>query len=236
VGTRQFFELRDQLDAVLAGTPVQASLLEFQEPSIDQGWDTLVRQGVNHIHVAPLLLFAAGHAKQDIPQAIQNCQQRTPHITHDQCRPLSRNQAIIDLILERVESNHVEIQTDSSRTALVMTGRGSFDPCATSDMHLLRHLIESRTNFAKVVTAFYAMANPKLPEVLEKLASSNHFDAIMVQPHLLFEGRLYQAIIKQVETAATNHQKLQWRVGNYLGPEVRVAEAIATRISQSKIK
>ena len=233
-GTHEFFQLQKQLAAVLEPVPVQAALLEFQEPSIDDGWELLVQKGVEHIHVAPLLLFAAGHAKQDIPEAIKTCQSRNPDVSYDQCGPLSRHGDIIDLVLQRIEESTLQFNPKPQRMALVMVGRGSYDPCATTDMDLLRHLIEHRTCFDSVVTAFYAMAHPKLPEVLEELAVNDQFDGVLVQPHLLFNGRLYQAIAKQVETAAAEHPNLQWKLGGYLGPDKNVAKAIAKRIAHPR--
>lgn len=231
-GTAEFFRLRDELAAQMPSTPVQAALLEFQEPTIDAGWSMLVEQGVEHIHVAPLLLFAAGHAKQDIPSAIKESQKQTPEITYDQCRPLSRHSGILKLVMSRVESCVAQLDTARERTALVMVGRGSYDPCARSDMLILSHLIEHRSHFGCVRTAFYAMSEPKLPDVLEEIANQDLFDAVVIQPHLLFEGRLYQAIAKQVENASEKHPNLKWKISNYLGPHHQVARAIQTRISQ----
>ena len=231
-GTAEFFRLRDELAAQMPSTPVQAALLEFQEPSIDAGWSMLVEQGVEHVHVAPLLLFAAGHAKQDIPSAIKESQKQTPEITYDQCRPLSRHSGILELVMSRVESCVAQLDTARERTALVMVGRGSYDPCARSDMLILSHLIEHRSHFGCVRTAFYAMSEPKLPDILEEIANQDLFDAVVIQPHLLFEGRLYQAIAKQVENASEKHPNLKWKISNYLGPHHQVARAIQTRISQ----
>lgn len=232
-GTDEFFQLKEQLTEVIGSLPVEAALLEFQEPSIPKGWAMLVEQGVRHIHVAPLLLFAAGHAKQDIPAAIKACQAETPSVTFDQCDPLSRHAKIIELLLLRIRALASRVHSVANRTALVMVGRGSYDPCATSDMRILSQLIQHRTHFGCVTTAFYAMASPKLPEVLDNLALSGRFDSILIQPHLLFSGRLYQAIEKQVSAAAQSHPNIQWNLGEYLGPHRRVAEAIAARISYS---
>ena len=81
VGTRQFFELGERLAERLNPQPVVSCLLEFQQPTIPQAWSQLVEQGVEHIDVAPLLLFAAGHAKQDIPQIIAECRRKNPGVS-----------------------------------------------------------------------------------------------------------------------------------------------------------
>ncbi len=228
-GTEQFFRLGRRLAQWLTPTPVEMSLLEFQEPTIPQAWQALIARGVRHVHVAPLLLFAAGHAKQDIPDAITACQLQTPHVTYDQSRPLSRYQTIVDLVDQRLRQALAKMPIEVSRIAVVMVGRGSHDPCAAADMRVMTEVIRGRLNVAEVATAFYAMASPRVPEVIDALANSHRFDAIVVYPHLLFEGRLYQAIQKQVADASVRYPHMQFGISDYLGPEMEVVQAIAAR-------
>ncbi len=110
VGTEQFFQLSNRLAELLAPIPVEPALLEFQEPTIPQAWRSLVSRGVRHIHVAPLLLFAAGHAKDDIPDAINQCALQTPDISWDQTGPLSRHQAIVDLVVRSNQQSRVSLR------------------------------------------------------------------------------------------------------------------------------
>lgn len=235
-GTKQFFELEAKLAERLGPTPVAAALLEFQHPLIPEAWKTLVEQGARHIHVAPLLLFAAGHAKQDIPEIIAECVATSPSVVHDQSLPISRHPSIIDLVVQRIECSLQAINQPMDRTAVVMVGRGSHDPCAQADMRVLTEVVKHRLQVATVETAFYAMAKPNLPQVLSQVASSKQFDAIVVYPHLLFEGRLNQAIRRQTDEAATQFPTLTWITAAYLGPNALVADAIATRIEQAAIR
>jgi sirohydrochlorin cobaltochelatase len=230
VGTAQFFELATRLCELLSPIPVEAALLEFQRPTIPQAWESLVSGGAEHIHVAPLLLFAAGHAKQDIPDIIADCRAKTPNVSFDQARPISRHCSIIELVVRRLQGTLKELESPPSRTAIVMVGRGSHDPCAQADMRVLSEVVSRRVEGAATMTAFYAMAEPRLPDVLERVAGSERYDGIVVHPHLLFEGRLYQAIVKQTKEAAQHHPQVRLATSPYLGPDPLVAQAIAARI------
>ncbi len=232
VGTAQFVELAACLSESLHPIPVEPALLEFQRPTIPQAWESLVSGGAEHIHVAPLLLFAAGHAKQDIPDIVADCQSKTPKVSFDQSRPISRHRSIIELVVRRLEGTFEKLETPPSRTAVVMVGRGSHDPCAQADMRVLSEVVSRRVAAAWTTTAFYAMAQPRLPDVLERVAGSGQCDAIVVFPHLLFEGRLYQSIVRQTEQAAQKHPQVRLLTSPYLGPDPLVAEAIAARIAQ----
>ncbi len=230
IGTAQFFGLQTRLADLFRPVPVESGLLEFQRPTIPEAWDALVARGVKHIHVAPLLLFAAGHAKQDIPDIIAECSARTPGVSIDQSRPISRQRSIIDLVTQRLATTLGELAIPKHRTAVVMVGRGSHDPCAQADMRVLSEVVRSRVDASLVVTAFYAMALPRLPDVLDRVAGSGRFDAIAVHPHLLFEGRLYQAIQKQTAEVAAKYPSVRLVTSPYLGPDPLVADAIAARI------
>ena len=230
VGTSQFLQLACRLADRLAPLPVEPALLEFQEPTIPQAWDALVAKRVTHVHVAPLLLFAAGHAKQDIPNLVSQCQERTAGISFDQTRPLSRHPAMIQLTQRRLAETLCRSVSRLDRTAVVMVGRGSHDPCAQADMRVLSEVVAHRLSLPHFATAFYAMANPRLPTVLNELAVSGQFDTIVIQPHLLFEGRLFQAILREGVEASQRYPSIQWIHSDYLGPDPLVADAIAGRV------
>ena len=232
-GSAQFFELAERLRQRLAPTPLAPCLLEFQQPTLAQAWQQLVERGATHIRVAPLLLFAAGHAKGDIPEILQRCQAATPEVSFSLSRPLSRHPALIELAVDRLRQTLAACAVEPERTAVVMTGRGNRDVCAQADMRVLSEIIAARVPAAQVTTAFYAMAPPRLPEVLERLAASRRYRAVVVQPHLLFTGRLYEAICRQSEEAQQRHPAIQFAVSGYLGPERRIAEAVAARIAEA---
>ncbi len=233
VGTEQFFALADLLGRQLFPTPVQACLLELQSPGITEGWQRLVSQGVGHIHAAPLLLFAAGHAKTDIPQALNACQQRTPAITWDLARPLSRCRELLDLVVRRLEPVFTSGQLAPEQTAIVMVGRGSRDPCAQADMKLLAHCIGGMRRVRRVATAFYAMAEPKLPAVLNDVAADRLIRNIIVHPHVLFEGAIHQGIRSLVSQSQARHPHCRHCCSHYLGPEPELAAALVRRIAES---
>ena len=239
-GTEQFFLLANRLADSLQPIPVEPALLEFQQPTISAAWQSLVQRKVNHVHVAPLLLFAAGHAKDDIPGAIRQCVQETPEITWDQSRPLSRHRSIIDLVVDRIQSvllrsakqlDFVDRNPPLNRTALIMVGRGNRDPCAQADMRVLAEIVGHRTNIAATFTAFYAMAEPKFSDLLNQVANSDRFDNVIVHPHLLFAGRLHQAIAEQTERVASSFPSIDFQISHYLGPDQGVVQAIADRIN-----
>lgn len=257
-GTAEFFRLSECLaDQIGGDTIVEPCLLEFQQPTIAQAWKTLMQRRVRRVTVAPLLLFAAGHAKGDIPSEVATAQAANPDsgVLVNYARPISRQSVMVHAVRERLRETLLRVPTSTVRraageappdlrTAIVMVGRGSRDVCASSDMRTLSEVaVRGRT--AETVlslasefqipegglfTTFYAMAEPRLPDTLRQVAASGRFDRIVVHPHLLFAGRLYDAIAAQSDRAAADHPKVRFDISAYLGPCESVAASIAARI------
>ncbi|MCM2375072.1 sirohydrochlorin chelatase [Rhodopirellula sp. ICT_H3.1] len=251
VGTEEFFQLSDRLAVHLHGAAiVRPCLLEFQKPNIAEAWNSLMECGCTEVTVAPLLLFSAGHAKSDIPDEVESARASSPRgesVRVRYARPITRQADMIAAVRERLRQTLAKSDAGRSRrTAIVMVGRGSRDVCATSDMRVLSETVvmghadghsiagEYVVPRAGLQTTFYAMAHPRLPATLEQVAGSGLFDRIVVHPHLLFAGRLYEAIEKQVADAASRFPEIRFDLSDYLGPTDRVAQAIAARIRSAE--
>ena len=253
IGTAEFFQLSDRLTERLAGSAiVRPCLLEFQQPTIAEAWCSLVNEGVCKVIAAPLLLFSAGHAKSDIPDEIAAAREKNPgsdHVAVSYSQPISRQSAMIDAVRSRLRqtlSRGTQTlsrgTTTTGRTAIVMVGRGSRDVCASSDMRVLSEVVvrgrdpltglsiaeEFQIPSDGLRTTFYAMATPRLPETLAEITQSGRFQRVIVHPHLLFAGRLYDAIVEQVSQAAGCG--IEFHISEYLGPSESIAAAVAARI------
>jgi sirohydrochlorin cobaltochelatase len=66
----EFAQLAEGLRTRLPGVPVDYGYLEFARPILRDGLDNLRAQGVEHVLAVPGMLFAAGHAKNDIPSVL----------------------------------------------------------------------------------------------------------------------------------------------------------------------
>ena len=77
----EFARLADRLRAEIPGVPVEYGYLEFANPVIHQGLDRLRQQGVTQVFAVPGMLFAAGHAKNDIPSVLNTYAALHPGLT-----------------------------------------------------------------------------------------------------------------------------------------------------------
>ena len=66
----EFAVLSEHLKKRLPQYPVEYGYLEFATPIIRNGLDVLKEKGVERVLAVPGMLFAAGHAKNDIPSVL----------------------------------------------------------------------------------------------------------------------------------------------------------------------
>src|SRR5262245_33980646 len=212
IGIAQFWELAHVLAERLAPRPVEAAFLELQRPDITQAVSALLARGVRRVVAAPLLLFAAGHAKRDIPVAIQDALQRlgAEGVTVSQAEHLGLFPAVLELShLRWQQALGGRTPLPADQCCLLLVGRGSSDESATAEMHELARLRQIDTGGARTEVAFVAMARPALCDQLQRLAVDG-IRRVIVQPHLLFEGEIADTIRDHVRKMAAERSSQEW--------------------------
>src|SRR5690606_16082281 len=86
---KEFARLAEGLRARFPKWPVDYGYLEFAEPVIRDGLDRLREAGCTRILAVPGMLFAAGHAKNDIPSVLNTYATEHPDVTIDYGRELA---------------------------------------------------------------------------------------------------------------------------------------------------
>lgn len=230
-GQAEFRELTAATAARFPSWAVEACCLEFAEPTIAQGLERLVERGAGErITVAPLLLFAAGHAQTDIPQAVAREAARYPRLRLRQAAHLGVHSALIELSKRRYEQALAELSpVAAEETLLVFAGRGSRDAAANAELAQFARLRWEAYPTGWLETCYASMAEPSLERCLA-MAARLSFRRIVVQPHLLFRGELLSRIEGAVFSFARKHPSIEWTVAGHLGPDELAAEAVAERI------
>jgi sirohydrochlorin cobaltochelatase len=98
-GTRQFLELAEVLKERLSPAAVEAAFLEMREPGIYVAVERLVARGIERLVTAPLLLFAAGHIKRDVPGEVEKALVALgrPDLERSQAGHLGCHEGIVEL-------------------------------------------------------------------------------------------------------------------------------------------
>jgi sirohydrochlorin cobaltochelatase len=238
------------LAAAATGVAVEVCFLELAEPSIQAGVAQLIERGVRQVIVLPLLLFSAGHAQRDIPQAVaaaiddlnQGQRSRFP-ATVRQAAVLGCHPDIVELsarrygeavsqdgeIVSQANANAVaQAGGHAARTLLLMVGRGSHEAEANVEFARFARLRWEHESIGWLESCFVAMARPTLDEGL-RMAASMPFERIVVQPHLLFSGEIMHGVRAAVAAARERAPARQWIVTEHLGAHELLVRALFSR-------
>lgn len=228
-GLDELRSVAGQTAAACPGLVVEHCFLELAVPDIAQGIERCVQRGVRRLMVQPLLLFAAGHAKQDIPQEVQQAQHRFPQLEITVSPHLGCHPQLLELSeLRYTEALANRPPVSDSETLLLMVGRGSRDPEANSEMVSFSRLRWERRRLGWVETCFTAMTWPSLADGLAAAARLAQ-RRIVVQPHLLFRGELLARIREETAAAAARHASYDWILVGHLGPHPLLVRSILDR-------
>lgn len=189
-GNAQFLALARSLAAALPW-PLEPCFLDHAEPDIPAGFRRLVQREVGHIAVLPLFLFAAGHAKRDVPKHLTVLRERYPEVRVTYGRPLGVEERLVAAcaaLLADAEGDHARPGA-RARTAVLLVGRGSSDPEATAGLYALADMLKAATGYGAVACAFCDVASPRVPEGLEQLVQMG-FRQVILLPYFLFRGVL----------------------------------------------
>jgi sirohydrochlorin ferrochelatase len=179
----------------------------------------------------PLLLFAAGHAKRDVPNAVAAALEPFPHIEWRQAEHLGCHPEILVQSAERFREAVGKLpEVPREQTALLFVGRGSLDDEAIAETRRFAQLCPHFAEVATTAVCFYAMAQPTIEETIAQLGAAG-FARVVVQPHLLFDGLIRANIEAQVAAAARRYPQTEWIVAQHLGPTARVARAIVAQVA-----
>lgn len=253
-GQRQFLRLAEHIRAVLT-IPLGVAYIEIQSPSVAEALVEMYRQGLKKIKLAPALLFAAGHAKQDIPAAVAEAKSHCADLQVSIAEPLGCHPKILDLAAQRVQNSLSSTPRNvwsegpalpdhlSAEFALVVIGRGSSDPSAIEHCQEFASRLAALLKIETVHTGFIAIAQPTLPAALEQAAAAGA-RTVAVFPHLLFSGEMLDTTAAAVARAREKSPHIDWRLSDCLGADLEdplgiaslyLLLAIGTRIKEVKL-
>ena len=212
-------------EARLGMTPVQPSFLEFAAPTIESGLAALHRRGVTRAIVVPLQLAAGRHVRYDIPCEVGRCLAEMSDIRVVFSDHLGSHPEIMNLSRIRIDEALGGQCERSGRTEYLLVARGSSDPLVRGE--ILRVAAAKRTgdDHRGFEPCFLGMTQPSMETAIQ-IALSRNPDRIIVQPHLLFPGRLYRHVCRRVEDLAGIPPRLEWVTAGPLGPDGRLVDCI----------
>ncbi len=236
----EFAELAGALRQRLQPLPLEYGYLEFAQPILRDGLEALRAQGVQHILAVPAMLFAAGHAKNDIPSVLNTWAAETG-IRVDYGRELGVDlkmiQAAGQRLREAIERDDQQALASGQQpvplhdTLLVVVGRGSSDPDANSNVAKVTRMLVEGFGFGWGETVYSGVTFPLVEPGLRHAVKLG-FRRLLVFPYFLFSGVLVSRIRQHTERVAADHPELCFVQAGYLAQAPGVLDTFVERVEE----
>ncbi|MEM9717586.1 MAG: sirohydrochlorin chelatase, partial [Pseudomonadota bacterium] len=216
--------------------PVEYGFLEYSAPNIHMGMNALLKAGVTEIAAVPGMLFAATHAKNDIPSVLTTYQEKNPDVKISYGRELGLHPQMIAAfearILQAMGMDHVH-DGDLYDTMLVVVGRGTSDTLANAEAARLTRIVAENLGFGWSETVYSGVTYPSVGRGLE-MALKLGFKKIVVAPYFLFTGKLIKRIYGYVDRVAETAPDVQFFKAHYLKDQDHVIDTFVERIEEAR--
>lgn len=216
-GNQEFLEMVRQLRQKIPHQQIDAAFMELAEPDIKTVLDRYADPAPKIVWVLPVLFFAAGHSKVEIPEVIREARRRLPQVTFHYGAPLGLHPILLKIVDERVTAAELTVSSrPREETAILLVGRGSSDPDANGEMHKISRLYWERQRYGWVETCFIGVTQPDLPKGLERCIRLGA-KRIIALPYFIFTGVLIKRIHRVISQKRVEHPGVEIIVADYLG-------------------
>ena len=228
----EFASLAAGLRPRMGGLPVEHGYLEFAKPILRDSLDRLRAQGVKRVLAVPAMLFAAGHAKNDIPSVLNTYSAETG-LTIDYGRELGVDRLMIAAAGARIEEALAQSPSDVplEETLLVVVGRGSSDPDANSNVTKITRMLVEGLGFGWGESVYSGVTFPLVEPGLRHVVRLG-FKRIVVFPYFLFSGVLVSRIRQHTALVAADHPEVDFVSAGYLGDHSLVLDTFVERVQE----
>jgi sirohydrochlorin cobaltochelatase len=229
-GAREFHDLVDLVRRRNRSLTIEGGFIELSRPPISECVYRLAESGARNVAAVPLMLLAAGHAKDDIPATLVREKMAHPEMSFSYGRALGIRPELLELVDERISA--VVLEEEKKETAVLIVGRGSSDPDANSDLCKIARLYYEGSPYPVVESAYVSMTPPDVAEGLDRCLRLG-VKRVILFSYFLFTGVLEERIRGQGEAFAEANPGVEVRYAGYFGPDKRVADLVVERYTEA---
>jgi sirohydrochlorin cobaltochelatase len=179
------------------------------------------------------MLFAAGHAKNDIPSVLRTYEAQHPEMEIRYGRELAIDAKLLTAAGARIAEALAEAGDGVAKeeTLLMVVGRGASDPDANSNVAKVMRLLWEGLGFGWGETCYSGVTFPLVEPGLEHAARLG-YRRIVVFPYFLFTGVLVKRIYHYTDVVAARHPEIEFVKAPYLSDHPAVLDSFAERVEE----
>lgn len=214
---------------------IDYGFLEYSSPNIHMALDRLVAKGVKKIYAVPGMLFAATHAKNDIPSVLTTYKEKHPGLEIEYGKELGLHEEMINAFQARIleaANMSTALKDTLYDTMLVTVGRGTSVTEANAEAAKLTRIVCENLGFGWAETVYSGVTYPSVGRGLE-MAVKLGFKKIIVAPYFLFGGRLIDRIHGYIDKVAEENPDITFIKADYLRDQAHVINTFIVRIEET---
>lgn len=232
-GNQEFLRFATRVRNAVTEAVTEVCFIELAKPDIPTGLDSCARLGAQEIVVLPVMLFAAGHVKVEIPSEIDRARIRHPGIRFRYGRPFGLHPKMLEVLEQRLEEVETVLPGARHETAVLLVGRGSSDPDANGDLCKVARLLWERGGFGWVETCFIGIAQPDFAAGIRRCVALGA-GRILVLPYLLFTGVLVHRIRERFQELERLYPNIPMGLAPYLGGHPNLVDVLLERREEAR--
>ncbi|MFT4915668.1 MAG: sirohydrochlorin cobaltochelatase, partial [Yoonia sp.] len=199
------------------------------------GLDKLREAGCDRVLAVPGMLFAAMHAKNDIPTVL-NTYAAKHGMTVSYGRELGVDPKMIAAAAGRVQQAVAKANAELGdlaldQTCLVVIGRGASDPDANGNVAKIARMVSEGLGFGWHEVGYSGVTFPLVEPCLQHVTRLG-YKRVIVFPYFLFSGILIDRIYGFTDQVAAEHLDIDFVKAGYLGDHPQVLATFAERIME----
>ena len=230
----------EEFDAVARGLrerlpqyQVESGFLEFATPIIRDGLDKLHAARHDLVLAVPGMLFAAGHAKNDIPSVLRTYEASHPGMEIRYARELGIDPKMLKAAGDRIRQalDRAGDDVPLHDTMLVVVGRGTSDSDANSNVNKVMRMLWEGFGFGWGEVCYSGVTFPLVEPGLRHAARLG-YRRIVVFPYFLFTGVLVKRIYDHTDRVAAENPEIEFLKAGYLNDHPMVLDAFTDRVRE----
>ncbi len=231
-GNGQILEFTEQLCKRQPQWTIEVCYIELADYLIDQGLEEAAKKA-DKIFVVPLILNAAGHVKEEIPEYIELAQKESPETEFIYAKHLGTNELILNIINRYLKKLMQSLaMPDPKTTGIIILARGSSDALANSEMAKMTRWVYENNEHDLVDLAFTGVSYPRLETVVQRQIQLG-MKQVLILPYYLFDGILMERVDLQLQRLKQQYPTISFAKSTYFGFEQEIYELFEQRINES---
>ncbi len=231
-GNSQIVDFKNHLATRQPKWDIKLCYIELADYLIEEGLNDVAKDA-KRVIVVPLILNAAGHVNEEIPEFIEQAKQKNPTTDYIYAKHLGANDKVLKILIRQLKKTMESLaMADPKTTGVVILARGSSNARANGEMAKMARWLFETSEHELVDLAFTGVTYPRLETIVQRQALLG-MKQIVILPYYLFDGVLMERIKQQYERLIKQYPQISFAKNSYFGFEDEIFQLVEDNVTNA---